>query len=342
MTKLDFNFKITMKYREIRRDDVFSVDYDLQARSVREALETAILRFGRYEEASSATWVRKQVGKAEVSILLDDHIIGPSHSAKIAGMLPDFDAPERVLLSEWLIYTDPVRADDAVSSVLAAEEDEMIRARIASLLGMEKSRPLRKSLQIALADPDGRVRANAIEAVQDIGRSDLLSMVVPLASDPNNRARANAVTAISALGDTELLDTLKQMMNSRDRWMRASAVYALGEMKDPEAVELLFGSLRADDDVVRFNGARAISKVFSPEMAEKLFLSMNYTDPLTSFTLHNILLGVGDDLIEVLKKYLQNPEYRESAEELLDLMAFKAFRQRRWIRFLRLAWRKGI
>lgn len=340
MTSSNFKFIITVRYRESRRDDLFSVDYEIDAQSVKEALEIADNRFGMYKNSTSATWVRKIVGKPVVKIEIDGNTIVPAHSARISTMLGDFDASQRIVLAEWLIYTEPSRADDAVSALLAVEEDERVRASIAGLLGSESTKPMRKSLQVALADPDGRVRANAIEAVQNSGRKDLLSMVVPLASDPNNRARANAVKAISALGETELLDTLRLMMSSRDRWMRASAVYALGEMRDPSAFNLLIESLKEDDAVVQFNSARAISRIFKSEQSEKVFLTLKSLDSMTSFTLKNILLRNCDVILPILKKYLKDEEYKGIAEDLLDMMAFKAFKNRKWLKFLRFTFRK--
>jgi anti-anti-sigma regulatory factor len=94
-----------------------------------------------------------------------------------------------------------------------------------------------------LSDKDSRVRANAVEAIEDAkGTAHLTGFLLRLKNDSNNRVRGNVLKALFLAGYKDAEKELRLMLSSSDELMCASAVWAVGEIgkKMPSRTQLLF------------------------------------------------------------------------------------------------------
>ena len=102
----------------------------------------------------------------------------------------------------------------------------------ATALRIVKVARLRDGFQLladALGDPDARVRANAVEALEDAGDRRAVEFLLPLAGDPQPRIRANAAKALCRYGRDEGRTALEAMCRHSSDAMRLSAAWGGGE-----------------------------------------------------------------------------------------------------------------
>ncbi len=111
-----------------------------------------------------------------------------------------------------------------------------------------------------LAHSDGRVRANAVEAIDIMGgRKEILTWLTPLLADPMPRVKQNVLTALGRFGEGVFLNHLQRMIHSPHSAVRVSGVYALAHYPGPAAQQLAVKVLEDRDREVRLNFAEAMA-----------------------------------------------------------------------------------
>jgi len=155
-----------------------------------------------------------------------------------------------------------------------------------------------------LADPDPRIRANAVEAVANTHLSQLMPLVQQLLKDdfipvrfaaalavgdleyhpaeadlqrllkaPDENVRIAAAYAMTRLGHRESLELLGQAIASKDQTVRANAALLLGKTGDQSTLKLLHWARtdRDSDAKVRFQAVEAISRLGDERIFPKLW-----------------------------------------------------------------------
>jgi hypothetical protein len=115
-----------------------------------------------------------------------------------------------------------------------------------------------------LRDPDPRIRANALEALAEIGRETkwIQQLLVEHLKDPNGRVAGNAAVGLYRMGMVEIVRTrLSQMASSEDATIRCSAAWAIGQVKDGTLFEVL-NRLRTDPESrVRWHALKSLCSI---------------------------------------------------------------------------------
>ncbi|MDQ2841691.1 MAG: HEAT repeat domain-containing protein [Acidobacteriota bacterium] len=140
---------------------------------------------------------------------------------------------------------------------LMNEPDEIIRSQAAKLIcGL---RPNRAFVERQMQVEDGRVRANAIEALWHVPSDDATAIFHMALDDSHHRVVANALLGLFYQNNLSALDTmLKHAMDDRPL-TRAAMAWALGETRDRRALAVL-KKLAADPvSVVANQAAKALS-----------------------------------------------------------------------------------
>ena len=133
------------------------------------------------------------------------------------------------------------------------------RVRSKAALIFAKVCPSCTFVKNALADPDSRVRANAVEALWG-GKSVRSELLVAL-KDPDNRVRANAALGLYKLGDPAGLGALEEMARCSEDPFRASAAWAMGETGEQDLLPALKPLTQDSEPLVSRNALRAIAKI---------------------------------------------------------------------------------
>lgn len=148
-------------------------------------------------------------------------------------------------------------SEEKIARIIAClkDEDERVRATTVALMGFWKD-PKYDSIFInALDDADGRVRANALDALGPLflsGKMDskIIEKCKPLLSDRHNRVRANAAVYLFGYAETECFETLKKMFFSENNLVRSSSAWALGKVPHPDAGTLLLEAIKSETEEI--------------------------------------------------------------------------------------------
>lgn len=167
----------------------------------------------------------------------------------------------------------PRRAMDIVSTLppnrhvllslarLLRNPDPHVRSKAALLYARASRNPdwVRKML----AEPDSRVRANAVEGLWETRSSLAAALFREAALDPNHRVAANALIGLHYCGEPEnvITDVLSNMLHSDNPLARSAAAFASGYIMNANSTSALEGLLRDRDPGVRGQALRALIKI---------------------------------------------------------------------------------
>lgn len=156
---------------------------------------------------------------------------------------------------------DVETSKEIIEKILDNCEDKKTKAIIIRIIGLSKAKFAVPLLTSSIKDPDKRVRANAVEALAELGNEDVIEIIKPALNDFDNRVKANAAKGLWKLGGARSLQILRDMITSSDKWMRASAAYALGEIGVIQATEILQNAINDPDNDVKINVIKSLGKI---------------------------------------------------------------------------------
>ena len=81
-----------------------------------------------------------------------------------------------------------------------------------------------------LHDPDVRVRANVIEALESIGNKNVVGILLRYKKDKDERVRANTLKALWNLGYEDIEESLTEMLLDSNQSTQSSAIWVIGEI----------------------------------------------------------------------------------------------------------------
>ncbi|HRX85844.1 MAG TPA: HEAT repeat domain-containing protein [Phycisphaerae bacterium] len=143
----------------------------------------------------------------------------------------------------------------------ARDPGSHIRSLAVGLLAGVHTAASRRLLRDALDDPDDRVQANAIEAIERLGGREETVRVMEKLQATDSRVRANAVKALVHLGMREGARTLIEMLASDTPSDRISALWVVERMRLQHMLQRIERIVAADpDERVRTRARRLLRK----------------------------------------------------------------------------------
>ena len=109
--------------------------------------------------------------------------------------------------------------------ILATDPNRMIASAAVRALGSADSPNVRTALESALEHPDSRVRANAVEALEQLRSTRHVHRLVEMARQDDNRPRANAIKALMKMRTSDSMAFLTRMLADRRPNHRRSALW---------------------------------------------------------------------------------------------------------------------
>lgn len=147
--------------------------------------------------------------------------------------------------------------------------DARLQAAILTALGLIHRHESVETIAKGLRSSDGRVRANAIEALSgyDLRDAEAVRYFEPCLRDDNNRAAANAILAIYPYDKERAVAALQKMLRAKESLKRSSAAYIIGELQDPLLMQGLITMINTEQDRdVLTSALRSIERIRNPEM----------------------------------------------------------------------------
>lgn len=127
-----------------------------------------------------------------------------------------------------------------------------VTATFLMAVGQSKDRNLKNFVVESLENPDGRIQANAVEAVRMLDLTEeLKSQILPLATQSaNDRVRANSIISLHKSGLIDTKAEIENMLSSSKDNRKLSALYAIQDLMDPAMVPLLEGPIESPNPKV--------------------------------------------------------------------------------------------
>ena len=118
------------------------------------------------------------------------------------------------------------------------------------------------SLVQALKDGDDLGRAEAAEALGEIGNTQGIAPLIEAFKADDAKVQHNAVLSLMKLNKTSGVEAFLELLGSESSEVRADAAWALGQTGDPRAKSRLLKTMNEDkDSLVRLNAGKALRQL---------------------------------------------------------------------------------
>ncbi len=242
----------------------------------------------------------------------------------LVSILKDADATLRQRGIEALGKIGGAESENALAGLLLYEENEVVRNLALDQLLSLADRRFVALLKDELANPDARVRRNAVEALAETKEPELLETFVDiLKSDPESSIRRLAAHFLGELKSAEAFDALIIAIGDESADVRREAAESLLKLNDSRAVAPLAKALRDKDRTVRKTAIQALGILKAPEVVPDLIDIVDSTS--SSYERKSAILAlteIGDPRrVAILVRtamYEQDPDVRIEAEKAIS------------------------
>jgi len=189
--------------------------------------------------------------------------------------------PDRVKVLQVVLSLDLIPDMQEQVYQLSYDSDVFVRASAVSMLPWLPGVISERILRAALNDPDDRVVANAIEALDELGSSGLVKETTEKLASSNARVRANAIKSLMRVNNNQAAASLLEMLSHPSQAYRISALWVV-ERSDLRSIinDVVRMSQNDPDERVRRRAQRLLrgwNSVFSDDdntfSMERLFAS---------------------------------------------------------------------
>lgn len=178
-------------------------------------------------------------------------VIDPNNTeqmSKLIAMLKQPEARQRLRALRVVSHIGILEPLQNAVLALTQDPDRRIRSYVSRLLSRLKNADAARFALRLLSDVDTRVRANAIEAVEEFGHVVFQKALVPFLQSPAARERANAAKAVYALGSPLALRILEHMGKHSIPTVRMSSVWALANIRERITIKHAFDIAKFEPD----------------------------------------------------------------------------------------------
>ncbi len=158
-------------------------------------------------------------------------IEAPAAAEFLGGLLTHQDADVACAAVERIGALKLEQYNDLMGILLDTAQTPRLLATLLGAMGRLALPDNVPTLGYYLSAEDPRVRANAVQGLEDANDPRALSLVHLSLSDPDSRVRANAVSASWSWGELKATQTLVELLSGGPR-DRASGLHALGSILD--------------------------------------------------------------------------------------------------------------
>jgi HEAT repeat protein len=195
--------------------------------SVRRVIGRAIGHAGfeqfwnRFDKLERAT--RRQAGRAMLKLL-------PDAAARLQRRLLTGPMEQRIKAMQMAQELDLGETLRDTLLLLCSDPNSRLRSKAVMAVGRMTGAPPELLIDRMLNDTDARVRANAIEVLENKAHGKLLEVLVQRARASNNRERANAIKAMHSMKLGGVTENLLGMLRDERPQHRVSAMWTLNKV----------------------------------------------------------------------------------------------------------------
>ncbi|MBI3894185.1 MAG: HEAT repeat domain-containing protein [Candidatus Wallbacteria bacterium] len=302
-------------------DHPSAIDLLLQAATSNDVLikQHAVLELGRFSDSRALELLLAHVGfpdpavRANVATALGEHEDKKAACEPLVRLIADPMVWVALYALKAIGFVKESRATDAVVARFRATTDRHIRSSAIMTLGLMGNLAAVPTVSGALRDPDDRVRANAIEALDKMALApkEKFQQIKSLLSDANNRVMGNAAVAVQHEDLKLALTTVASMLKNPDKWFRATSAWCLGKIQSPQSAQWLLRLTKTEAEPEVLSVAlKSLEHYPSNEVAGQVIGLLEHEEP--SIRAHAArLLGLVADTTQlktVFDAYQKEPE----------------------------------
>lgn len=234
--------------------------------SVRRLIGRAIGQSGfdnfwqRFDELDAGT--RHTAGRALAKVL-------PDMTERLGRILTSAPLADRLKAMQIIQELGLAQDLKHVLAQLASDANPKLRSRAVSLLGLTANGMPGPLIDKALNDPDARVRANAVEVIDQHQEEQYLPTLMKLARSRHNRERANALKALHTMRVGTASQQLLAMLRDPQAEHRISAMWALKQVGLWQMLREVASLAKTDGDVRVRRYAVGVIRAVAATMQEK-------------------------------------------------------------------------
>jgi HEAT repeat protein len=197
-----------------------------------------------------------------------------------------------------------------------ADPGDEVQGWAVRALAKVKPREAVESLIVVLKTAKNNgVRADAAEALGEIGDPKAFDALTEAVGDKTSLARAAAAKALGKLGDPGAIPSLLGLLDNEGFDSRRYAAYALARFEDPRVAPALIGLLKHPSATTRTDAAWALGKVKAPGVVEALVTASNDEDSYVRNAATSSLARLDDPKTDAAVRATLDPP---SAQRVLD------------------------
>lgn len=171
--------------------------------------------------------------------------------------------PQAEALLDILTQSSPGNRLLPVAVQLLRSQAGHVRSKAALLVAQRNQR-----VDLALADSDARVRANAIEALWGQRTPGSRRALLSALEDENNRVVGNAILGLFKIGELSVVPRLLEMVHHPAPLFRATAAWVIGQTMDRAFLPRLRELVSDPEDTVASAARAALERFESAEQSE--------------------------------------------------------------------------
>lgn len=183
------------------------------------------------------------------------------------------------------------------------------------------TKPTFEALQAELADPDHKIRKNAISRIARYYRAQAVEPLLGALQDGRGPVRARAVQVLTRLNDPRAYQPIQGLLADKNVKVRVEVIRALGHFGDPTMVPLLIGLLADPNSELRQAAARSLGKLKDPRGLPPL---LAYLAKVEYQELYHLTMALSDfddiRVIEPLLALLARQEFSYSRAMIADAL----------------------
>lgn len=180
----------------------------------------APLGFGRLWQAWPRLNEPQRLSAGRALIKIDPHF-----HRLLSEKLAQRDRPTRLRALSIVEQLNQAPFFELALIALAGDPDERVASAAVRALGMVQSPAAVTAVEKALEHHDGRVRANAVEALNQHDLARHTDRLMQMAMSDENRPRANAINALMQMRTADALTALSRMLSDERPEHRTSALW---------------------------------------------------------------------------------------------------------------------
>jgi len=188
--------------------------------------------------------------------------VDPTFERQIAQLLMGGLRLEDAEVARLLAVLEAIAPPSNLVPLLAAimhHDNPKVRSKAALMMGRGKRNCAWVMEQ--LTEPDGRVRANAVESVWGLDGADVLEVFSTAVQDPVPRVAINGAIGLYRARQTRSIELLAAWAEDERFEFRRSSCWGMGQTLDPRFLPLLVKRVRDSEPTVRSNALRAASTI---------------------------------------------------------------------------------